>query len=177
MYYSGRSSWSDVGSIHVQGRERLKIVTTSGKTYKVKPPYTVSDVGITLNTSDKPTLISKSEIAQVYDIVVEPLTANQGSWSRCAGSWMARLGVPKAPESGLLGQTDRDPGEFRKRCTQYSQACSGGVSFFSRLSSNMQWQVGRSVPLLMICSIEGRSLPDGNFRTGWDIGFRAGVGL
>src|ERR1700675_3401637 len=73
-YYSGRSSWSDVSSIRVVGRERLKIVTTVGKTYEVKPPYTVSDEGITLQTSGRSTKISKSEIAQVYDIVVKPLT-------------------------------------------------------------------------------------------------------
>jgi len=74
VYYSGRSSWSDVSSIRVEGRERLKIVTTVGKTYGAKPPYTVSDDGITLQTSGKSTKISKSEIAQVYDLVVNPLT-------------------------------------------------------------------------------------------------------
>jgi hypothetical protein len=74
MYYSGRSSWSDVSSLRVRGRGRLKIVTRIGKTYNVKPPYTVSDEGITLNASGKSANIPKSEIAQVYDIVVRPLT-------------------------------------------------------------------------------------------------------
>ncbi len=74
VYYSGRSSWSDVSSLRVERRERLKIVTTTGKTYIVKPPYTISDEGITLHASGKSTKISKSEIAQVYDIVVKPLT-------------------------------------------------------------------------------------------------------
>jgi hypothetical protein len=73
-YYSGRSSWSDVSSIRVVGRERLKIVTTVGKTYEVKSPYTVSADGITLQSLGKSTKISKSEITQVYDIVVKPLT-------------------------------------------------------------------------------------------------------
>jgi hypothetical protein len=76
VYYSGRSSWSDVSSLHVDGRERLRIVTTDGKTYEVKAPYTISDDSITLRTSGKSTKVSKSDISQVYDIVVKPLTAN-----------------------------------------------------------------------------------------------------
>jgi hypothetical protein len=79
VYYSGRSSWSDVSSIRLEGRERLKIITKVGKTYEAKPPYTVSDDGITLHTSGRPTKISKSEIAQVYDIVIKPLT-NTGEY-------------------------------------------------------------------------------------------------
>jgi len=74
VYYSGRSSWSDVSSLRARGRERLKIITTVGKSYKVKPPYTVSDEGITLHTSGESTKVSKSEIAQVYDVVAKPLT-------------------------------------------------------------------------------------------------------
>ena len=74
VYYSGRSSWVDVGSIRVEGRERLKIVTTVGKIYEAKPPYTVSDDGITLQISGKSMKISKSEIAQVYGVVAKPLT-------------------------------------------------------------------------------------------------------
>ena len=75
VYYSGRSSWSDVSSLHVKGRERLRIITTAGKTYRVKPPYTVSDDGITLYASGgEATKLSKSKIAQVYDVVVKPLT-------------------------------------------------------------------------------------------------------
>jgi len=74
VYYSGRSSWSDLSSLRVRGRGRLKIVTTIGKTYKVKPPYTVSDEGITLYASGKSTKVPKSEIAQVYEMVVKPLT-------------------------------------------------------------------------------------------------------
>ena len=31
VYYSGRSSWSDISSLRVQGRERLKIVKKGGK--------------------------------------------------------------------------------------------------------------------------------------------------
>jgi hypothetical protein len=76
VYYSGRSSWLDVSSLRIAGRERLEIVTKAGKTYKVKPPYEVSDQGITLQSSEESTKISKSEIAQVYDVVVKPLTAN-----------------------------------------------------------------------------------------------------
>jgi hypothetical protein len=75
VYYSGRSSWSDVGSLQVKGRERLTIITTAGKTYRVKPPYAVSDDGITLYSSGKSTKLLKSEIAQVYEVVVKPLTA------------------------------------------------------------------------------------------------------
>jgi hypothetical protein len=76
VYYSGRSSWSDVSSIRAEGRDWLKIVTNGRQTYKVTLPYTVSDDGITVHTSGKPTKISKSEIAQVYYIVAKPLTAN-----------------------------------------------------------------------------------------------------
>jgi hypothetical protein len=79
VYYSGRSSWSDVSSIRIEGRERLKIVTTLGKTYEAKPPYSVSDDGITIQTSGKSKKISKSEIAQVYDIAIKPLT-NTGEY-------------------------------------------------------------------------------------------------
>ena len=57
-----------------RGRERLKIVTTVGKIYEAKPPYTVSDDGITLQISGKSMNISKSEIAQVYGVVAKPLT-------------------------------------------------------------------------------------------------------
>jgi hypothetical protein len=74
VYYSGRSSWLDVSSIGAKGRERLKIVTKAGKTYNAKLPYTVSDDGITLQNLGQPSKVSKSEIAQVYDIVAKPLT-------------------------------------------------------------------------------------------------------
>src|ERR1039457_6112935 len=36
VYFSGRSSWADVRALDIKGRERLKIVTTAGKTYTVK---------------------------------------------------------------------------------------------------------------------------------------------
>jgi hypothetical protein len=75
-YYSGRSSWADVSALHLQGRERLKIVTTAGKTYNVKLPVTFSDAGITFQTSGKSMKVAKGDIAQIYDIVVKPLTAN-----------------------------------------------------------------------------------------------------
>ena len=45
-----------------------------GKVYEVKPPYTVSDEGFTLQVSGKSTNVSKTEIAQVYDVVVKPLS-------------------------------------------------------------------------------------------------------
>jgi len=77
VYYSGRSSWSDVSSLQVLGRERLMIVMKNGKTHKVKSPYTVSDDGITVNNSRKLAKISKGEIAQVYAIVMKPLTNNR----------------------------------------------------------------------------------------------------
>jgi hypothetical protein len=73
IYYSGRSSWSDLGSLRVS-RDRLKIVTKDGKVYKFKPPYTVSDEGIALEASGKSMNVSKIEIAQVYDMVVMPLS-------------------------------------------------------------------------------------------------------
>jgi|SRR5882672_3148450 len=73
-YYSGRSSWSDVSSLRVQGREHLKIVTKSGKTYEAKPPFTVSEDRILFDPSGKSTKLLKSEVAQIYDIVVKPLT-------------------------------------------------------------------------------------------------------
>jgi hypothetical protein len=74
VYYSGRSSWSDVGSVRLEGRERLKIVTMVGETYEAKQPYTVSDDGITLQISGKSMKIAKSEIKQVYGIAIKPLT-------------------------------------------------------------------------------------------------------
>jgi hypothetical protein len=73
-YYSGRSSWLDVGSLRLGGRERLKIVMKDGKAYTVKPPYIVSDEGIAPHPGRR-TKIAKSEIAQVYEIVPKPLTA------------------------------------------------------------------------------------------------------
>ena len=73
-YYSGRSSWSDVRSLQVKGRERLRIVTTAGKSYQVKPPYAASDEGIALQILGKSTKVSKSEIAKVYHVVTKPLT-------------------------------------------------------------------------------------------------------
>lgn len=76
VYYSGRSSWSDVSSLRVEGRERLKLVTGVGKTYTVKAPYTVSEEGVTLQNSGKSTKVSKSEITQVFHIAPKPLTAN-----------------------------------------------------------------------------------------------------
>jgi len=75
VYYSGRSSWSDVGSFKAKGRERLTVITTVGKKYRVRPPYAVSDDGITLYSSGKSTKLLKSEIAQVYEVVIKPLTA------------------------------------------------------------------------------------------------------
>jgi hypothetical protein len=74
VYYSGRSSWSDVSTIRPERRESLRIVTTGGKTYKVKPPYTVDSFSIEFNKDGKTTKISKSEVAQVYVTVVKPLT-------------------------------------------------------------------------------------------------------
>lgn len=74
IYYSGRSSWLDVSSIRLGGRERLKVVTKAGKTYETKPPYTVFDDGITLQSSGESRKVTKSEIAQVYVIVQKPLT-------------------------------------------------------------------------------------------------------
>jgi hypothetical protein len=74
VYYSGRSSWSDVSSLRLRGREPLEVVTKAGKTYKVKPPFNVSNDGITISTPGGPTTISKSEIAKVYGVVAKPLT-------------------------------------------------------------------------------------------------------
>jgi len=81
VYYSGRSSWSDVSSLRLIslrqlkiGQDRLKIVMKDGKVYEVKPPYTVSDEDFTLQISGKSTNVSKTEIAQVYDDVVKPLS-------------------------------------------------------------------------------------------------------
>ncbi len=73
-YYSGRSSWSDVIVLRVAGRARLKIVTRVGKTYNVKPPYSVSDEGMTLHASGKLMAIPKGEIARIYYVVARPLT-------------------------------------------------------------------------------------------------------
>jgi hypothetical protein len=74
VYYSGRSSWSDVSSLHLQGREQLQIVTAGSKIFRVRPPYTVSDQGITLSVSGKSATISKGEVARVYHIVEKPLS-------------------------------------------------------------------------------------------------------
>lgn len=38
LYYSGRSSWSDVSSPRLYGRERLELVTTVGTIYEVQSP-------------------------------------------------------------------------------------------------------------------------------------------
>jgi hypothetical protein len=76
VYYSGRSSWLDVSLIRAKGRERLELVTTVGRIYEVKPPYAVSDHGITLSTSGKSTEILKSEIVRVYKLTLKPFTAN-----------------------------------------------------------------------------------------------------
>jgi hypothetical protein len=73
-YYSGRSSWSDVSSLRLRGRQRVKVVTNAGKTYKLKPPFTVSDDGITTSVSGKSIKLSKGEIVKVYEIVAKPLT-------------------------------------------------------------------------------------------------------
>jgi hypothetical protein len=58
--------------IPADGRERLEIVTTAGRIYKVKPPYAVSAHGITLRASGKPTEILKSEIVRVYKFTLKP---------------------------------------------------------------------------------------------------------
>lgn len=76
VYYNGRSSWLDVSLIRAEGRERLQIVTRIGKTLMVRPPYTVSDDGITSNRSSKRTNVQKGEIARIYEIAAKPLTAN-----------------------------------------------------------------------------------------------------
>jgi hypothetical protein len=74
IYYSGRSSWADVRAIHLKGRGRLKIVTTAGKTYVVKPPVTISDDAITFQISGKSTKVAKGDVAEIYHIVAKPLT-------------------------------------------------------------------------------------------------------
>ncbi len=74
IYYSGRSSWADVRALHLKGRQRLKIVTTAGKTYVIKPPVTISDDAITLQISGKSTKVAKSDVAEIYHIVAKPLT-------------------------------------------------------------------------------------------------------
>ncbi|HST13098.1 MAG TPA: hypothetical protein VLL05_22150 [Terriglobales bacterium] len=77
VYYSGRSSWSDVASIRATGRERLQVVTKVGAIHLVKPPYTVSDESISFESSRSPAKLLKSEIAQVYEIAMKPLTATR----------------------------------------------------------------------------------------------------
>ena len=74
VYYSGRSSWLDVSSHRRPGAvgDRYK----GRQKLQSEAPYEVSDQGITLQSSEESTKISKSEIAQVYDVVVKPLTAN-----------------------------------------------------------------------------------------------------
>ena len=76
VYYSGRSSWSDVAALLAQSRNRLKVVTKTGKTHKLKSPYKVTDDGIAPQLSAKKPTISKSEVAQIYEILPKPLTAN-----------------------------------------------------------------------------------------------------
>jgi hypothetical protein len=73
VYYSGRSSWSDISAFRLMPRKRLLVVTTVGHRSTVTPPYTISDEGITLYASGKQT-IPKREIAQVYDLVEKPFS-------------------------------------------------------------------------------------------------------
>jgi hypothetical protein len=75
VYYSGRSSWLDVGLIRAEGRERLQIITRIGKTLTVKSPYKVLEDRITFNDSSQPSDVLKSEIARIYKIAAKPLTA------------------------------------------------------------------------------------------------------
>jgi hypothetical protein len=76
VYYSGRSSWSDVAALLAQNHSRVKVVTKAGKIYKLKSPYKVTAEGIAPQFPAKKPTISKSEIAQVYEVLPKPLTAN-----------------------------------------------------------------------------------------------------
>jgi hypothetical protein len=77
IYYSGRSSWIDVALLRTSSRERLNIVTKSGKTYDLKRPYTVADDGIATTSPEKQVNILKKDIARIYGIVEKPLTDMQ----------------------------------------------------------------------------------------------------
>ena len=77
LYYSGRSSWIDVALLRTSSRERLNIVTKSGKTYDLKRPYTVADDGIATTSPEKQVNILKKDIARIYGIVEKPLTDMQ----------------------------------------------------------------------------------------------------
>jgi hypothetical protein len=81
IYYSGRSSWADTAAfaaLRVRGRERLRIVEKSSKTYDFKRPYTVSDDTIASTVSGKQVKVLKKEIARIYGIDEKPVTDNQG---------------------------------------------------------------------------------------------------
>jgi hypothetical protein len=77
IYYSSRSSWADVAGLRVGSRERLNIVTKSGKTYDVWRPYTISDDGIITTVSGKQLSVPKKEIVRVYAILEKPVTDMQ----------------------------------------------------------------------------------------------------
>jgi hypothetical protein len=74
VYYSGRSSWSDVAALSAEHHNRLEVITNSGKTYRLKSPYKVTDEGITLQPAKDP-IIPKGDISQLYEILPKPLTA------------------------------------------------------------------------------------------------------
>ncbi len=77
LYYSGRSSWIDVALLRTSSRERLNIVTKSGKTYDLKQPYTIADDGIATTSPEKQVDLPKKDIARIYAIVEKPLTDMQ----------------------------------------------------------------------------------------------------
>lgn len=74
LYYSGRSSWADVGIVRIGSRECLRINMKSGERYDVKPPYTVSDNSIAATLSGKRLSIPKQDIARVYGVFEKPVT-------------------------------------------------------------------------------------------------------
>lgn len=78
LYYSGRSSWSDVAAFRAFSREDLKVVAKTGETYDVMQPYTVSDDGIAATASGKHVTFSKKDIARIYAVITKPVTDRQG---------------------------------------------------------------------------------------------------
>jgi hypothetical protein len=64
-----------VTTFPTRGRQYLRIVTLSGRIYKVRPPYTVSDNEIAFHNSSKLVEVPKSRIGRIYLIAAVPLTA------------------------------------------------------------------------------------------------------
>ncbi len=86
ILYSGRSSWSDLISLHLRQREHLKVLTPSGKILKAEPPQrtNTADPGIATDLELRVEggaggvqTISKVQVSRVYFVAQKPYTDGQ----------------------------------------------------------------------------------------------------